>query len=287
MGLTALALSLACAVGYGWSQRVSNVGFAGEMERQWRDGALGRRGAGVIVYGSGDLSGQTVSDPMFRLTVNGVLLERDVKSYQWTESCSAQGCKIVPAWTERWIDPSKFKTPGMINPPVPVLSMAAASRAKVGNVGVSAAAARSLSSLSIPYAVSVNDAELPGWVKENGGYQNFKGAPEIGAVRVTYRLVPTNIGISVAGIPGISGDIAPSKDGKFLAKIGVMTPPEFLGLEFWQLPRFGFALLGLCAALFAAGGFGLWSARKIERQIMEQRLLREKRERQERRVVMM
>lgn len=276
-GLLALALSLACAVGYGVTQITARSGYAGQVERQWRDSGPLVPGAGPSLMVSGEIKSQTVTDPGYQLTARGIYLSREVSFYQWSESCSKQGCKVELGWRSQWIDASKFKTQGYDNPkpelpPQQLPSLVLASRAGVGNGAVTARVASKLGSISKPYKMGADDMELPGWHKSSDGYQSFQGEPRAGAVKASFKTIANGTDLTVAGYPNRDGDIDLIKGSSdLLFKEGAMTADKLLGMQWWQLPRFGWVLLALSAALLAAGSYGLWTAREIERQIVEER----------------
>jgi hypothetical protein len=280
-GLFSLVLSLACAVGYGVTQMPSREGYAGQVERQWRDVGLDLIGPNRTLMVSGDIKGQTVTDPGYQLTARGIYLSRDVKIYQWRESCTAQGCKVEAAWVSRWIDASKFKTQGYVNPaptvaPQQMSSMILASRAMVGKGAITARAASKLGALAKPYKMSPEDVEIPGWIKIADGYKNFEGEPKVGSVKASFKVISNGLEITVAGYPDGRGDIDLAKGSTdLLVKEGVQDAPQLLGLAWWEMPRFGWTLLALSSVLFAAGSYGLWTAREIERQIVEERRKRQ------------
>lgn len=280
-GIFSLVLSLACAVGYGVTQMPSRDGYAGQVERQWREEGLGLRGPGLTLLASGDIQGRTVTDPAFRLTVNGIHLSRRVKIYQWMESCGAQGCQVKQGWAPGWVDASKFKTPGYSNPkpslpPEQLSSLTLATRAVVGKGSITAAAASQLAPLAKPYKMGPDDVDLPGWEKTADGYRNYSGEPRLGSAQASFKTISNGLELTVAGYPDARGDIdAPRGSSDLLFKEGAMGADELLGLAWWELPRFGWALLGLSFALFVAGAFGLWTARDIERQIVQERRRRD------------
>ena len=276
-GLLAMGLSFACALGYAWTQIPDRPGFAGEVEKQWRDGRLYPIEGGPIKFVSGDLSGSGVSDPQFGVVLPSAVLYRSVKSYQYVEVCPAPGkCAVRLGWVDGYVDASKFQAKGYANI-APPSSLVFASRVMVGKSGVSAKAVSKLTKLAIPYAVGADNNDVLGLLKADGGYQNFQGEPKLGSFKISYRHVPLATGVTMAGDLDQRGDLAPGPGDRFIAKQGAMKPHELLELEFWQLPRFGFALLAICAMLFIAGIFAMWSANKIERQIVEERRRKERR----------
>lgn len=300
-GIAALALSLVFAMVYAGANVQVHSGFAGEVERQWRDDRLGARGADAVLYASGDVHGQGVRDPVFKISAKGVLLTRQTRAMQWIERCGADGaCKVELGWGREWVDASKFKTPGYVNEPLRLGSLMIITRATVGKgagdmlsnarppdaqaaipaqqllpeqagkVGLSVEAVRALLPLAEPYKVGDLDADLPGWSKVDGGYQNFEGKPGPGAIRATFTLLRDGVPLTVAGRADMHGDIA-AKPGEIMASKGALSPPELLNLPFWRRPEFGLGMLALAGLLFAAGAWGLWSARKIELEMAERK----------------
>lgn len=281
-GVIMLMLSLAFAIAFGYAQLPTKEGFAGVLERQWRDDVLNMRDPNSLVFASGDLKGQAISDPQFGVVLKAVVVKRTIKTYLWMETCNGTDCKVEGGWSEKSIDATKFKTKGYANPPVVYQSLAMASRASVGNKAISSTASRALGKFAEPYPIREIDTDIPGFYKVSGSYQSFpaNGAPKIGDIKVTYKAVQTGTGWTVAGPKDATGDLTAGKNGQFLANRGAMTPEELLQLAFWQMPMFGNVMLGLCTIFFVAGMFGLSTARKIERQIIDER-----RKRGDRRVV--
>ena len=276
-GILSMLLSLGCAMTYAWTQIPDKPGFVGEVEKQWREGKLFPVEGGPIKFVSGDLSGSGVSDPQFGLVVPSAVLFRNVEGYQYVEFCnSKKECSVKLEWSNQYIDASKFKTKGYSNSQIPS-SLIFASRVTIGKSGVAAKAISQLNGLSVPYPINENNNDIHGLMKFNGGYQNFQGDPKPGSFRVSYRHIPLGIGLTMAGLLDQRGDLTPGPNGRFIIKKGAMKPQDLLELEFWQLPRFGLVLLGVCAILFIAGVFGVWSSNKIERQIVEERRRKERR----------
>lgn len=271
-GLVALAVSLCCGFGYGALRAPNSDSFEGELHGQWLEGSLGQKDKGGYAFASGDLEGQSVSDPQFGLRFKGALVERHVAVYQWRETCLAEGCKVSSGWGEGVADSSKFKTPGYDNPTPWTQSLAFATRAKAGGVPISALASRSLGALSKPYLIGANEPDIAGLSKVDGGYQSFMGPPAIGSVRITYSMVSFGTAATMAGAFGSDGDLTAGPGGSFLAKAGSMEPYDLLGLKFWQMPKFGYALLAACVVFLIAGIAGLSISLKIERQILAERL---------------
>jgi hypothetical protein len=276
-GMAALAMSLLCAIGYGVSQAPTRTGFLGEIEHAWRDGSLDVSKPGSLIYASGDLAGQWVEDPQIMVNVKTALLERKAETYQFMESCSGEACKVELGWSSDYVDASKFKTKGYVNQPTTAESFVMAARASIGKKGISAQAVNTSLNLTKPYLVGRYDPDIPGFEKIEGRYQNFIKEPVQGSIRVSFRYLPMGSGATFVGFPDSKGDLTPGPNGKFIAKEGALPPEVMLNLSFWELPKFGYALLALCAVFLGTGIFGLWSARKIERQMLEERRQRDRR----------
>ena len=271
-GLLAMGLSLLCALAYAWTQIPEKEGFAGEVEKQWRDGRLYPIESGPIKFLSGDLVGNGVTDPQFGLVLPSAVLFRKVQSFQYIETCkNTSDCSVSMGWSDSYVNGDKFKNKGYVNQQPPN-SLMFASRVTVGKKGISSRAISKLSFMAVPYPVGVNNNDVPGFLKIDGAYQNFQGEPKLGSIKITYKHIPLGVGVSMVGELDERGDLTVGPNGRFLAKQGSMKPQDLLGLEFWQLPRFGFALLAMCAMLFIAGVFGVWSSNKIERQIRRARI---------------
>lgn len=272
-GVIMLMLSLSFAIAFGYAQLPTKEGFAGILERQWRDDMLNMKDPTSLVFASGDLKGQAISDPQFGVVLQAVVIERTIKTYLWMENCKGTDCKVEGGWSEKSIDASKFQAKGYFNPPVVYQSLAMASRASVGNKAISSAASRALGQFAEPYPIREIDTDIPGFYKVAGAYQSFAAdaAPKIGDIKVSYKAVQTGTGWTLAGPKDATGDLTDGKKGQFMANRGAMKPEELLQLAFWQLPMFGNVMLGLCAIFFVAGMFGLSTARKIERQIIDER----------------
>ena len=262
--LFAIAFAAACGVGYAWTQHASREGLAGEIQRQWRSGELGAKRAGALAYASGDIEGLTVSDPQFALTARAAVIERAVSTYQWVENCSRGPCSVEMGWREGVLDASAFKTPGKANIAPRYQSMAMAGRVRIGTDSLAASASRQLASLGKPYPVGQADAEIAGLSKVDGGYQNFQGEPKLGDFRVTWRALAIGAPVTVIGERDASGDIVASNGRRFAAREGILSAPEFLDLTFWELPEFGWMLLGLGSISLALGVGGLVSAKRLE-----------------------
>ena len=255
--IAALVFGAACLGGYAAVQTTSRDGFAGEIQRQWRSGALDSRTPGALAYVSGDIEGLTVSDPQFALTARAAVIERTVSTYQWVEDCSKGPCVVAMGWRDGVLDAGAFKTKGHVNLPPKYQSMAMAGRIKVGINSLSASAARELGPLGRPYPVGQADADIAGLVKVDGGYQNFTGEPKLGDFRVSWKALAVGAPVTVVGERDASGDVVVRNYKRFAAREGALKPDEFLGLNFWELPEFGWVLLGLAVVSFVPGGGGL------------------------------
>lgn len=269
--IAALFFGAACLAGYAFTQMSSRDGLAGEIQRQWRSGILDSSAPGALAYASGDIEGLTVSDPQFALTARAAVIERTVSTYQWVEDCSKEPCVVAMGWRDGVLDASAFKTKGRVNLPPRYQSMAMAGRIKVGIHSLSASAARELGPLGRPYPVGQADADIAGLSKVDGGYQNFNGEPKLGDFRVTWKALAIGAPVTVVGERDSSGDIAAKNYKRFAAREGAMKPTEFLGLNFWELPEFGWVLLGLATISFVAGAGGLVAARRFEAQTLAKR----------------
>lgn len=268
--IAALVFGAACLAGYAVTQYTSRDGLAGEVQRQWRSGILGSSAPGALAYASGDIEGLTVSDPQFALTARAAVIERTVSTYQWVEDCSKGPCVVSMGWRDGVLDASAFKEKGRVNLPPRYQSMAMAGRIKVGSSSLSASAARELGPLGRPYPVGQADAEIAGLAKVDGGYQNFNGEPKLGDFRVTWKALAIGAPVTVVGERDLSGDIAATNYKRFAAREGALKPAEFIGLNFWELPEFGWVLLGLSVISFVAGAGGIVAARRFEGQILRQ-----------------
>ncbi|MBN8727512.1 MAG: hypothetical protein J0H15_07380 [Xanthomonadales bacterium] len=137
-----------------------------------------------------------VRDPQLGIEADAIALYRMVEVRQWQETCSAAGCEHALVWSEKWIDPARFREPaGHQNPRPPFASQRFLARdIRLGErrvdplLALEGAAAEPL---------QVRAAQLPpnlaATFREHDGFL-YAGAdparPAAGDLRVAYRVVP-------------------------------------------------------------------------------------------------
>jgi hypothetical protein len=157
---------------------------------------------------------QPPRDPQLGIDAEAVLLLRRVEMYQWTEHCSASACTYATGWSTQPIDSSRFRTPaGHENPPFPFGSTRfSAAGIQLGVFAVDAELiATQVEALDYPVRDHALPANLAASFREIGGVL-YAGAdperPRVGALRVSYRIVPAGE-VSLVGVQRGARLIAP------------------------------------------------------------------------------
>ncbi len=175
---------------------------------------------GQLIHTSGKVNTDDIlSDEVFYISANGVKLARIVEMYQWAEEVgrsTEEGEKDkkalthVKVWSQKAIDSNKFKQQqGHINPPMELFS----SEYIANNVNVGGFA------LTEPFIVQLNDYQdfpmtADTYAQISPDMQQFKlhgtefykgspDAPEVGDIRVRYKIVKPGKIISVIGMQNL------------------------------------------------------------------------------------
>jgi hypothetical protein len=155
---------------------------------------------------SGKLSAPSaVRDQQLGLSVDTVVLLRNVEMYQWREECAGSACKYDMAWSSTPIDSSKFRTPaGHENPHFPLSSARfATGPARLGGYQIDPDL---LAQQVQPEKYAVRASELPPNLAVT--FRDADGVlftgddlthPKAGALRVSYRALPSHA-VSLTGV---------------------------------------------------------------------------------------
>lgn len=146
-----------------------------------------------------------VRDPELGLSVDAIVLLRNVEMYQWREQCAGSDCKYDAAWSSTPIDSSKFKSvAGHENPRFPFTS----ARFATGPVRIAGyivdpdVIAEQVQPEKYPVHTSNLPANLAVTFHESDGElvtADDANHPKVGALRVSYRMVPTRTA-SLSGV---------------------------------------------------------------------------------------
>jgi hypothetical protein len=153
---------------------------------------------GKRVTVSGILATPTaVHDPELGLSVDAIVLLRNVEMYQWREQCAGSDCTYDTAWSATPIDSSKFRAPaGHENPRFPFT----AARFATGPVRIAGYIVDPdlIAEQVQPEKYSTHVANLPPNLAVN--FHDSDGDivtaddmnhPKVGALRVSYKIIPT------------------------------------------------------------------------------------------------
>jgi Transmembrane protein 43 len=155
---------------------------------------------------SGKLSAPSaVRDEQLGLSVDTVVLLRNVEMYQWREECAGSDCKYDTVWSSTPIDASKFHTPaGHENPHFP-LSSARFATGPVHLGGYQIDPDLLVQQIQ-PEKYAVHASDLPpnlGVTFREADGVLFTGDdlahPKVGALRVSYRALPSHA-VSLTGV---------------------------------------------------------------------------------------
>ena len=137
-----------------------------------------------------------VHDPELGLSVDAIVLLRNVEMYQWREQCAGSDCKYDTAWSTTPIDSSKFHTPaGHENPRFPFGS----ARFATGPVRIAGYVVDPdlIAAQIQPEKYPVHTTNLPpnlaATFHETDGElvtADDMNHPKVGALRVSYRIIP-------------------------------------------------------------------------------------------------
>lgn len=137
-----------------------------------------------------------VRDPELSLSVDAIVLLRNVEMYQWREQCAGSDCKYDAAWSSAPVDSTKFRTPaGHDNPRFPFTS----ARFATGPVRIAGYIVDPdlIAEQVQPEKYPVHAANLPPNLAvtfhETDGElvtADDMSHPKIGALRVSYRVIP-------------------------------------------------------------------------------------------------
>ena len=147
-----------------------------------------------IVVVSGNTHYETVTDDVFNITVDGLVLERNVEIYEWEESCSDDNCTYRKVWSNSLIDSSSFSNKTYTNPQTMLYQEAKfyTSNAKLGDFNLST---ELLSELETNDTLAPKDeVNIEGFHIYGSYYTNAKDInnPEIGDLRITYTYSDAN-----------------------------------------------------------------------------------------------
>ena len=146
-----------------------------------------------------------VRDPDLGLSVDAIVLLRNVEMYQWREQCAGSDCKYDAEWSSTPIDSSKFHTAaGHENPHFPFTS----ARFATGPVRVAGyivdpdLIAEQVKSEKYPVRKDSLPPNLAATFREADGElvtAEDSSHPKVGALRVSFRIVPART-TSLAGV---------------------------------------------------------------------------------------
>jgi hypothetical protein len=135
-------------------------------------------------------------DAQLGVSGKGAVLFRDVQMLQWQEQCANGDCTYTTVWSAEPIDSSRFRNgAGHANPPLPFVSKwFAASDLRLGAFAVDADLVAAQGRTQ-PHAASAADLppNLAAVFRVVDGVLYAGGdpaAPQVGTVKISYRLVP-------------------------------------------------------------------------------------------------
>jgi len=153
--------------------------------------------AGSVTLGGYLRAAAPVRDPQLGVEADAIALYRTVEMLQWQEHCSAAGCEYALEWSEKWLDPARFRDQdGHLNPRPPFASQRFLARdIRLGERHVDPVLALDGAALE---ALPVRAAQLPpnlaATFRDHDGLL-YAGAdpahPAAGDLRVGYRIVPS------------------------------------------------------------------------------------------------
>lgn len=155
----------------------------------------GTDGKRVHVSGKLEASGPA-RDAELGVSANAAVLIRKVEMFQWHEHCNGADCSYATAWSQQPIDARRFRHPeGHDNPP-PRLRDAVFSGPGL-RVGTLAVSADLVAAQAAANDFKVHAADLPANLAASFGDADgalYAGGdathPQVGEVRVSYRIVP-------------------------------------------------------------------------------------------------
>lgn len=154
--------------------------------------------AGVPAKISGKLAvRRPPRDEQLGVSADAAILLRIVEMYQWHERCGLAdaACSYEASWSSGHVDSSKFRVPaGHVNPPAPFADARfAAGEIRVGDVVVDSRLLDAQSARDFPVKESALPPNLAATFSVVDGvlYAGGDAAhPQVGTVRVRYRVVP-------------------------------------------------------------------------------------------------
>lgn len=224
---------------------------------------------GKLVHLSGELKAtKPAKDSKFKVSADAIGLKRVVEMYQWKENkkTETQGDKkkttyrYEEVWSESKINSSNFHKNGYSNPDMPVESETFYSSAiKLGAYGVDKKIA---SKWPLTQEHSLKEADLKSFetirgstptLDRGGAYYGTPKSPQIGDVRITYRIGPAGTATAIAGLekgtlstfssPKMSGTIGMLEEGVQSADAMFQAAEEANVTMTWILRLVGFFLM--------------------------------------------
>jgi Transmembrane protein 43 len=161
-------------------------------------------GRKVSVAGRLEIS-KPARDPQLGISADAPILFRDVSMFQWREHCDGSACRYETGWLRQPVDSHKFRVAaGHENPPFPFADAHfAASEIQLGAFTLDPdLLAASSSAVAYPVHATALPPNLAATFREVNGVLatgNDSGAPAVGEVHVSYRIVPLD-SVSLTGV---------------------------------------------------------------------------------------
>jgi hypothetical protein len=155
---------------------------------------------------SGKLSaGKSARDLQLGVAADAPVLFRHVEMYQWREHCERGDCRYANTWSALPIDSSKFRVPaGHENPPAPFADAYFGGDIHLGAFAVDVdLAAAQAAAVDYPVHAAALPPNLAATFREIDGALYAGGdpaKPQVGELRVSYRIVPTGAVVNLTGV---------------------------------------------------------------------------------------
>jgi len=221
----------------------------------------------VAAHGPLRVADETVSDPLFGVSVHTARLARTVEMYQWEETQTTSNNQTrynyTLIWSEEIIDSSGFNSPSHRNPEVmPHMSADFTAReAYMGAFALSGAQMRMLTADRVFTSFDTETAAAIGYHFSGEYLQSFTGEPQTGDIRICYTY---NASSSVSVLARQTGDsftdyIASNGVRVNKAVDGVMTGEEIAQLLMDENTLQTWIARGICAAFMILGFIFIFS----------------------------
>lgn len=155
---------------------------------------------------NGKLSaGKSAHDTQLGVTADAPVLFRHVEMYQWREHCERGDCRYENTWSALPIDSGKFQVAaGHENPPVPFADAYFGGDIHLGAFAVDIdLAAAQVPAVDFPVHAAALPPNLAATFREIDGALYAGGdpaKPQVGELRVTYRIVPPGTLVNLTGV---------------------------------------------------------------------------------------